>query len=152
MAKIKPLRENVLFKDFSDKEIAILSKFVEEKVIAAPTPLFLENMKGESMYIVVSGAISLTKMLSEGENKSLTTMGPGDYFGEMALIEDGPRPVSALVVKDASILVIKRSEFEKLMEESPKVAVKMVIGMYKTLSDRIRMSSPKIQQLIMQNR
>ena len=150
MAKIKPLKENVLFKDFSDKEIAVLSKFVEEKTISAPTPLFLENMKGESMYIVVNGSIKLSKMLSEGEEKTLTTMGAGDFFGEMALIEDGPRPVSALVVKDAQILTLKRSEFEKLMEEDPKLAIKVVIGMYKTLSDRIRASSPRIQQMIME--
>lgn len=150
MAKIKPLKENVLFKDFSDKEIALLSKYVEEKTIAAPTPLFLENMKGESMFIVVKGGIKLSKMLSEGEEKTLTTMGPGDFFGEMALIEEGPRAVTAIVVKDSQVLVIKRSAFEKLMAEAPKVAVKVVIGIYKTLSDRIRSLSPKIQEMILE--
>ena len=149
MAKIKPLREHVLFKDFSDNEIAVLSKYVEEKTIAPPTPLFLENMKGQSMYIIVAGAVQLAKMVSEGETKTLTVLGPGDFFGEMALIEEGPRQVSAFVAKDAHILSIKRSEFEKLMEEAPKVAVKVVIGMYRTLSDRVRQSSPKIQQLLM---
>ncbi|MCM8781850.1 MAG: cyclic nucleotide-binding domain-containing protein, partial [Candidatus Omnitrophica bacterium] len=96
-AKIKPLREHPLFRNFSDNEIAILSKFVEEKNIAAPTPLFLENMKGQSMYIIVTGAVQLAKMVSEGETRTLTTLGPGDFFGEMALIEDGPRQVSAFV-------------------------------------------------------
>lgn len=149
MAKIKPLKENQLFKDFSDKEIALLSKYVEEKDIAAATPLFLENMKGESMYIVVSGQIKLSKMLSEGETKTLTTMGVGDFFGEMALIEDGPRAVSAMAVSDSNVLLIKRTEFEKMMEESPKVAVKVVIGIYKTISDRVRSLSPQIQSMIM---
>ena len=149
MAKIKPLKENVLFKDFSDKEIAVLSKYVEEKTIAAPTPLFLENMKGESMYIVVNGGIKLSKMLSEGEEKTLTTMGPGDFFGEMALIEDGPRSVSAIVIKDSQVLLIKRTAFEKLMTEAPKVAVRVVIGIYKTLSDRIRSLSPQFQEMIL---
>jgi len=149
VAKIKPLKENVLFKDFSDKEIAVLSKYVEEKTIAAPTPLFLENMKGESMYIVVNGGIKLSKMLSEGEEKTLTTMGPGDFFGEMALIEDGPRSVSAIVIKDSQVLLIKRTAFEKLMTEAPKVAVRVVIGIYKTLSDRIRSLSPQFQEMIL---
>ena len=90
------------------------------------------------------------QMLSEGEEKTLTTMGPGDFFGEMALIEDGPRSVSAIVVKDSQVLVIKRSEFETLMTDAPKVAVKMVIGIYRTLSDRIRALSPKIQTMILE--
>jgi len=149
VAKIKPLKENVLFKGFDDDEIAAIAQVVEEKTMAASTPLFLENMKAESMYIVVSGAINLTKMLSEGETKTLTTMGPGDYFGEMALIEDGPRPVSALISEEAKLLVIKRSGFDQLMEQSPKLAVKIVIGMYRTLSDRVRDSSPRIQEMLM---
>jgi len=149
VAKIKPLKENVLFKSFDDDEIAAVAQIVEEKALTAPTPLFLENMKAESMYIVISGSISLTKMLSEGETKTLTTMGPGDYFGEMALIEDGPRPVSALISEDAKLLVIKRTGFEQLMEQSPKLAVKIVIGMYRTLSDRVRESSPRIQEMLM---
>lgn len=150
MAKIKPLKENVLFKDFSDKEIALLSKYVEEKTLPAPSTLFLENMKGESMYLIVSGAIRLSKMLSEGVEKTLTTMGAGDFFGEMALIEDGPRAVTAMVTEDTQILIIKRGEFEKLMEEAPRVAVKVVIGIYRTLSDRVRSLSPHIQKLIME--
>ncbi len=149
MAKVSALKESVLFKDFSDNEIASLANFVDEKNLNAATPLFLENMKGESMYVVISGGIRLSKMLSEGEEKTLTTMGAGDFFGEMALIEDGPRSVSAIAVQDSHVLVIKRSQFEKLMEESPKVAVKIVIGIYRTLSDRVRSLSPQIQQMIL---
>lgn len=149
MAKIKPLKDNILFKDFSDNELAVLSKFVEEKTVPAPTPLFLENMKGQSMYVIVSGTVQLSKMLGEGEHRNLSALGPGDFFGEMALVEEGPRQVSAFVAKDANILIFKRTEFEKLMNESPKVAVKVVIGLYKTLSDRVKASSPKIQQLLM---
>ncbi len=148
MGKIKPLKENPLFKDFSDKEIALLAKFVDEKTIKAPAPLFIENMKGESMFILVAGQIRLSKMIAEGEEKTLSTVGPGEFFGEMALVEDGPRAVTAFVVADSNILIIKRGSFESLMKESPKVAVKVAIGLYKTLSDRIRTLSPEIQQMI----
>src|SRR4030042_2511915 len=87
MAKIKPLKECELFRSLEDREIGLLAKAVEEKAIAANTPLFYENMMGEAMYLVASGAIQLSKMLAEGEGKTLTTLGPGDYFGEMALLE-----------------------------------------------------------------
>lgn len=149
MANIQPLKDNVLFRDFSDTELTALAQCAEEKKLGAGTPLFLENMKGESMYIVSSGSIQLSKMLGEGETQSLGTLGAGDYFGEMALIEDGARPVSAIVVQDAQILQIKRSAFEQLMEQDPKVAIKVFIGLYRSLSDRIKASSPRIQQLIM---
>jgi CRP-like cAMP-binding protein len=149
VAKIKPLKESELFRALEDKEIALLAKTVEEKNLAAGSPLFYENMTGEAMYLVASGAIQLSKMLAEGEVKTLTTLGPGDYFGEMALLEAGPRSVTAIAAVDSSVLVLRRSEFQRLMAEQPQVAMKIILAMYRALSDRLRGASPRIQQMIL---
>ena len=150
MAKIKPLKENEIFRSLNDREIALLATFIEERSYQAGTPLFYENMKSEAMYIIVSGRIKLSKMLSEGEERTLTVLGAGDYFGENALLEEGPRTVSAIVLQDANLLVLKRSSFQKLIEKEPKLAMKVILGMYQVLAERIRKASPKLQQLIMQ--
>ena len=150
MAKIKPLKENEIFRAFSDKELATLAGHVEEKTYPAGTPLFYENMKGEAMYLIVSGQVKLSKMLAEGEERTLAVMGPNDYFGENALLEEGQRTVTAIVASDSSILVIKRAGFNKLLESEPKLALKIILGMYQLLSSRIRKASPKMQQLIME--
>jgi len=150
MAKIKPLKENEIFKNFSDKEIGALSSYVEEKHYSAGTPLFYENMKGEAMYIIVSGQVRLSKMLAEGEERTLAIMGANDYFGENALLEESARTVTAIVSQDSHILVLKRSGFNKLLEAEPKLALKVILGMYNILSARIRKASPKLQQLIME--
>jgi len=150
VAKIKPLKENEIFKPLNDREVALVSKFVDEKNYAPGSALFYENMKGEAMYIIMSGQVRLSKMLAEGEERTLTVMGPGDYFGENALLEEGPRTVTAIVSQEASLLVIKRSAFNKLLEEEPKAAVKIIMGMYQVLSNRIRKASPKLQQMIME--
>ncbi len=150
MAKVKPLKENEIFKSLNDREIALLATFIEERSYQAGTPLFYENMKSEAMYIIVSGRIKLSKMLSEGEERTLTVLGAGDYFGENALLEEGPRTVSAIVLQDANLLVLKRSSFQKLIEKEPKLAMKVILGMYQVLAERIRKASPKLQQLIMQ--
>lgn len=151
MAKIKVLKDNEIFKSLSDPEVATLSKIVDEKSYPAGTAIFYENMKGEAMYIVVSGQVRLSKMLAEGEEKTLTVMGAGDYFGENALLEEGPRPVTAIVSQESTLLVIKRSAFNKLLDEAPKVAVKVIVGMYQVLSGRIRNASPKLQQMILES-
>ena len=150
MTKIKPLKECELFRSLEDREIALLAKAVEEKTLAANTPLFYENMMGEAMYVVSSGGIQLSKMLSEGNVKTLTTLGPGDYFGEMTLLETGPRSVSAIATADSTVLLLRRSEFQKLMAEQPQIAIKVIIRMYQTLSARLRQASPRIQQLILE--
>ncbi len=149
MANVQNLKGVVLFNGFSDEELSTLANFVDEKQMAASTPLFLENMQGESMYVVISGLINLTKMLGEGETQALGTIGPGEFFGEMALVEPGPRPTSAMIAQDTFLLSIKRSQFEALMDSSPRVAVKVAMGMYRSLSDRVKAASPRIQQLLM---
>lgn len=150
MAKIKPLKECELFRSLEDREIALLAKVVEEKTLAANTPLFYENMMGEAMYIIGGGGIQLSKMLAEGEVKTLTTLGPGEYFGEMALLEAGPRPVSAIATADSTVLLLRRAEFQKLMTEQPQIAIKVIIRMYQILSSRLRQASPRIQQMILE--
>jgi CRP-like cAMP-binding protein len=89
-------------------------------------------------------------MLSEGEERTLTVMGPGDYFGEIALMEEGPRSVSAIVQEESNVLVFKRSAFANMIKKQPQLAVKVVSSMYKSLSSRIRQASPQIQQIIIQ--
>jgi CRP/FNR family cyclic AMP-dependent transcriptional regulator len=150
VAKIKPLRENELFSNLNDKEIALLSRSIEEKAYSANTPLFFENMAGESMYIIVAGSIKISKMLSEGVERALTVLGPGDYFGEMALLEEGPRSVSAIVQENSNVLVFKRQAFQEMMQNEPQLAVKVIGSMYKSLSSKIRRASPQIQQIIIQ--
>lgn len=152
MAKIKPLKENELFSSLNDREIALLSKSIEEKIFPANTPLFFENMMGEGMYIIVNGAIKISKMLSEGEERTLTVMGPGDYFGEMALLEQGPRSVSAIVQEQSDVLVFKREAFAEMMNTQPQLAIKVVSSMYKSLSSKLRQASPKIQEMIIQKK
>lgn len=150
MAKIKPLKENEIFRNFTDKEIAVLAAFVDEKSYSAGTPLFYENMKGEAMYIIISGQVKLSKMLAEGEERTLGVMGPNDYFGENALLEEGNRTVTAIVSQDSQILVVKRSGFNKILAEEPKLALKIILGMYQVLSGRIRKASPRLHQMIME--
>ncbi len=149
MAVNDVIKQTILFAQLGDDDVAMLAQAMEEKKLPSHTTLFLENMKGESMYVIQSGSIKLSKMISEGEERMLTTLGAGDYFGEMALLEEGPRPVSAIVVDDANILILRRSEFQRLMNEQPQVAMRIILGMYKSLSDRIRQASPQIQQQIM---
>jgi len=150
VAKIKALKENEIFRSLSDREIALLATVVEEKNYSAGTPLFYENMKGEAMYIISTGQIKLSKMLAEGEDKVLTVLGAGDYFGENALLDEGPRTVTAIVSQDSQLLVIKRSGFNKLFDEDPKLALKIILGMYQVLSSRIRKAAPRIQQILME--
>ena len=81
MAKIKPLRDCALFSGLDDRDLAMFSKVVEEKPLSAGATLFTEGMQGASMYLVASGRVKVSKLVSEGEEQVLAVLGPGEFFG-----------------------------------------------------------------------
>ena len=71
MEKIELLRDIPLFKDFSEEELMLIADVSFFKQYEADTTIFLENMPGEALYIVKSGAVKISKMISEGQQKTL---------------------------------------------------------------------------------
>jgi len=75
------------------------------------------------MYIIKSGMIRIYD-----ESKDIASLGEGDFFGEMALIEDQPRMASAETLSDCEIFVLKKDDFAQLMQKSPEIAEKVQIA------------------------
>lgn len=108
--------------------------------------IFLENERGEEMFIILSGKVQISKRVEvrkkigstwvrEGtEEKILATLNPGDFLGEMSLLNDKPRSAKAVAVETTKVIVLNRQNFERILESQPKLAIKML----KTMSNRVR--------------
>lgn len=148
MAKIKPLKENELFKDFSDKEIAVISQIVNEKTYPKGTPIYVENMLGESLFIIKSGSVEIRKNLGQGGDQLVSTLGEGEFFGEMALLEGGPRLVSAKTHEETELLVVSGDDFKALMEKEALVCLKLFLSIVKVFTKRIREIMPLAEEFL----
>ncbi|UCD84020.1 MAG: cyclic nucleotide-binding domain-containing protein [Deltaproteobacteria bacterium] len=148
MAKIKTLKESELFKDLSDKEIAVVSQIATEKTIPKNTPLFVENMLGESLFIIKSGSVQISKVIPEEGERNLLSLGPGDFFGEMALLNGGARMVSAKTIEETDLLVINHDDFKALMDKEPAGCLKFLQGIIKIFVNRIRDNTQLINEFI----
>lgn len=98
----------------------LLRKF--GKVYRKDTYVFREGETGREMYYILSGKIQVEKSTGHVK-KILTEMGPGEYFGEMALLADIPRSASALAVEDSIIAVIGEKTFHSLLLQSTGVSL-----------------------------
>jgi len=146
--KITSLRESAYFKSLDDKELGVLSQYVEEKTLPPGTTLFLEGMLGESMYIMVAGKIKISKLISEGQERVLLMLGPGDQFGEMAILDGGPRSATAVSTEQTQVLTLKRGDLLKLQEKEPAICLKVVWALVKDFSRRIRENSDRYKELL----
>ena len=87
--------------------------------------LFLEGEAGEHMYVIQSGAVRISKAV-HGHEKLLAVLGPGEFFGEMALLNGKPRSATATVVERARCLVIDSRTLEEMVARNAEIALRLI--------------------------
>lgn len=143
------LKSSPLFIGFSDDEIDIFSSLLTRKEIGEGMAIFVENMAGESLYFILSGTVRISKMISEGEEKTLIVLGPDDFFGEMAIIDGGSRSATARVLEYAVLFALKRVDFDRICKDHPSIALKFTRNILSVFSARIRESNQELREMIL---
>jgi len=108
------------------------------------TVLFNEGEPGKDMFVLQSGKISISKKVRDVE-KVLAMLGPGEFFGEMAIISNKPRNATATVMEDAKLLVIDPKTFEAMIRGNAEIAVRMI----KKLAERLSEADAQIENLLL---
>jgi CRP-like cAMP-binding protein len=110
------------------------------------TVVFQEGDVGNEMYVIQSGKVDITKRSRDVE-KVLVTLGPGAFFGEMAIINNKPRSASAVVVEEARLLVIGPKTFDAMIRGNAEIAVRMI----KILAQRLQEADEQIENLMIKD-
>ncbi|MCM2263922.1 MAG: cyclic nucleotide-binding domain-containing protein [Desulfuromonadales bacterium] len=132
------IRGSSIFQGISDAEFSRLAEFCEERQMAEGTTVFIENMPGESLFLIRKGTIRISKMFAEGDEKTLVVLGPEDIFGEMAVVDGLPRSATARVAEDADLISLNKKDFESLCKSSPELALKLAMNIMRVFSIRVR--------------
>jgi CRP/FNR family cyclic AMP-dependent transcriptional regulator len=115
------------------KESAPLSRFRQS--YRKSEVIFEEGSTGSEMYLIHSGRVQLSVRQDGTEQKPLVVLGPGDFFGEMALVDDSPRSATASAVEDnTELIVIDRARFLFMVRQQPEFALSLM----HTLCQRLR--------------
>lgn len=123
-------------------EEALFQRFGKE--IPKGTVLFREGDPGKEMYVLQSGLVAISKKVRDVE-KVLAVLGPGEFFGEMAIISNKPRNASAIVESEARLLVIDPRTFEAMIRGNSEIAVRMI----KKLAERLSDADAQIETLLL---
>ena len=127
-----------LFKGMAAKEIEYLSSIFTVGQVQEGKTVFIENMPGESLYIVKQGVVKISQMLAEIKEQDLLTLGAGDIFGERAVIDGGNRSATARIVKNTTLYGLSRKEFNTLASEKPRLGLQLTLNIVRIFSARIR--------------
>jgi uncharacterized membrane protein len=131
---IDTLRQVPLFESLDDKAAKELSELLETLDCKAETFLFRTGDAGDAMYLIERGKVRICVQAVDGREMTLTELGRGDFFGEMALFDGQRRSADAVVAEDARLALLSREHFLSFMRSSPDVALEMLTA----LANRLR--------------
>ncbi len=130
--------DSPLFKDLANKDIEYLSSVFTCSQVAEGKTVFIENMPGEALYLIGQGTVQISQMLAEVDEQELTTLGVGDIFGEMSVIDGESRLVTARITADATLYSLNRKNFTKLTSENPRLGQQLTLNIARIFSAKIR--------------
>lgn len=128
------MKDVSFFSAFSDRELLRLLNICHTRTLEAETPIFREGDPGETMYVVLSGQISIRKRFQD-EERELTVINPGETFGEMAILDNDPRSADAVAAWDTTVFEINN---ETIQEDDGLLALKLSRQIAIMLAHKIR--------------
>lgn len=132
---IDTLRQVPLFESLDNEAAGGLCHLLESLDCKASTILFRAGDEGDAMYVIERGKVRISVRTTQGHELTLTELGRGDFFGEMALLGDGQRrSADAVVAEDARLAVLSREHFLSFVRSSPNVALELLTA----LANRLR--------------
>ena len=120
-AKIEHLSKVRLFAACSNKELGIIGRASDEISVAPGTELVAEGTSGHEFFLILEGQAAVKR-----NSRKIATLGAGQYFGEMALLDRGPRSASIVAETPMELLVLGQREFSAILDEVPGLAHKLL--------------------------
>jgi CRP-like cAMP-binding protein len=138
MAAIDVFKSCALFKGFTDTGLQILASVATERLYPQGVPLFVENMLGDSLLVISAGKVRLTSKNKAGEEVSIGELGPGDYLGELALIQQAQRMCTATAAAQVSVVELRHADFQKLLAQKPQACLKLLMNVVSLFGQKIQ--------------
>jgi CRP/FNR family cyclic AMP-dependent transcriptional regulator len=124
------LQQVSLFSACSRKDLQLVAKRAEDIRVPAGKALVSEGDTGHEFFVILSGTAKVTR-----RGRKIASLGPGDAFGELALLEKAPRNATIVAETDMELVVLGQREFAGIVDEVPGFARKMLAGMAKRLRE-----------------
>ena len=143
MDERESLRTVPIFSELSDEDISSLAHLALRKRYPKDTVVFFENEEGDFFFTILEGRIKVTILGDDGREVILSVLGSGDFFGEMALLDNEPRSATAIAVEESELLSLHRTDFQSVLNDNRSITSALI----RVLSARLRRANHQISTL-----
>lgn len=135
-----------VFNGLTKTELRLIEKIVYLRTYHESEIIFVEGEPGAGMYIVESGSVRICLGPNTDEDHEIARLGSGDFFGELALIDDHPRSATAVALSATRLVGFFRSDLISIINRSPRIGVKIQGNILKILVKRLRITDQKLNE------
>ena len=141
------LRKSVLFQNLTESDLRKISLNFEIIDLPMGEVLFYEKDESDDMYLVLEGKVRASLFDEQGNELVLAELGPGEFIGEMSMIDQLPRSATVLAEENSRLAVLRRDSFLKILRENPDIAINVI----KALVARLRRTDDMVEALAFRN-
>ena len=139
------LGANPFFAGLGTEAIEAVSRLCVSRTLEPDQILFEKGEPADALYAVRRGQIRIATGTEAGRRLTLNLLGPGDVFGEIALLDAGPRTADAIAAEATELFVVRRRDFVELLQQRPAVAVRII----ELLCERLRWMSERMEETVL---
>jgi CRP/FNR family transcriptional regulator, cyclic AMP receptor protein len=135
MGREELLKKVPIFSELGRRDLERLSKLMVPRQVRAGEVIIKEGDQAAGFFVINSGKVEVVQDVDGSNPQRLATLGPGDFFGEMALFEGFPRNATVRAMDDTECLAMTRWDFTAEMKNHPEIAVGMVLVLVRRLRE-----------------
>jgi CRP-like cAMP-binding protein len=144
MQDVTLLKKIPLFKEFKSTELAGISMASKIERYNKDSIIFREKDKGDALYIIKKGRVRIVKTDSFGEEHVLAMLKPGEYFGEISLVDRAPRSATVIAHEPTECIIIRRIDFRNLITGNTEIERKFYKSFSEVLCERLRITNENL--------
>jgi CRP-like cAMP-binding protein len=145
--KLSVLRKHPIFCDLEPDALDQLCRYAKHTTFKRGATIAAKGDSGNNLFAVVSGTVKISSSSPDGRNAILNLIGPGEIFGEIAVLDGAPRSADAIANTNCELYIIDRRDFLPFVRSQPALAMKFI----ELLCARLRWTSQQVEQVILQN-
>jgi CRP/FNR family cyclic AMP-dependent transcriptional regulator len=144
----KLLKGVYLFSNLTDQEIQKIATICKPEGFPRGKLIFAEGNPGDKLYFIIKGSIRDSKKIRAGNEQVLATLQAGEFFGEMALIDEVGRSADAWAEEASELISISKNDFATLIFREKEIATSLLWNIIRTLSSRLRETDEKLKSMV----
>ena len=141
------LKKVPFFSQLKKSELLEFKRIFHHRYFKKGEIIFFEGEPGAGMYVIENGKIGIYKNFDDNSKEELAVLESGEFFGEMALLDESARSATAVALDNTSVLGLFRHDLFNLINRKPKLGNKILLKLAQMLAERLRLSNDELQEV-----